>query len=132
MATTVITGRDLSLTINSVSYDAQASAVTLTKTNDQQMFQTLDGPVYKTIDTTAELSVDLYSDWGAAGSICEALWNAADSAPDTGLTFTFVAASGATFTGSVLPNYPDAGGTAPDAQTVSVTMTVVAGDVTLA
>jgi hypothetical protein len=60
------------------------------------------------------------------------LWNAADSAPDTALAFTFVANTGATFTGNVFPSFPDAGGTAPDALTVSVVMTVENGDVTLA
>jgi len=132
MATTIITGRDLSLTIDGDVYDAQASAVTLTRSVEQQMYQVLDGPVYKTTDKTAELSVTMYSDWGAASSLCEALWAAADSAPDTALAFSFVAASGATFTGNVFPKFPDAGGTAPDAQQITVTMVVEAGDVTLA
>lgn len=130
MATTIVTGRDLALTIDSKSYDAQASTVTLTVTNDQQVYQVLDGKVYKTIDVNAELAVEMLADWGASGSLCEALWGAADSAPDTGLSFSFTAATGAVFTGNVFPNYPAAGGTAPDAQTVSVTLVVKDGDVT--
>lgn len=130
MATTIITGRDLALTINSLSYDAQASTVTLNRVNDQQVYQVLDGKVYKTIDVSATLTVTMFADWGATGSLCEALWSAADTAPDTGLTFSFTADTGAVFTGSVFPNFPDAGGTAPDAQEVTVTMVVVDGDVT--
>lgn len=129
MPTTVVTGRDLSLTINSVSYDAQASSVTVTQTIDQQAFDVLDGKVYKTIDKTAEMSVEMYADWGAAGSICEALWTAADTAPDTALAFTFTAATGAVFSGSLYPVFPPIGGTAPDAQTVSVTFVIKDGDV---
>ena len=130
MATTIITGRDLSLTINSATYDAQASTVTLTNTVNQQAYDVLDGKVYKTIDKTAELNVTMFTDWGAASSLCEALWTAADTAPDTALTFSFTAATGAVFSGSLYPVYPEVGGTAPDAQTVSLTFVVKDGEVT--
>ena len=130
MATTIITGRDLALTIDSKTYDAQASTVTLTNTINQQAYDVLDGKVYKTIDKTGEMSVTMFADWGASGSLCEALWNAADTAPDTALTFSFTAATGAVFTGSVYPVYPEIGGTAPDAQTVTITMIVQDGEVT--
>lgn len=131
MPTTIITGRDLSLTIDGDNYDAQASTVTLSRVNDQQVYQVLDGKVYKTIDVNATLTVTMFADWGVSGGLCEALWDAADTAPDTGLTFSFIADTGATFAGSVFPAFPDAGGTAPDAQTVTVTLTVVNGTVTL-
>ena len=130
MATTIITGRDLALTIDSKTYDAQASTVTLTNTINQQAYDVLDGKVYKTIDKTGEMSVTMFADWGASGSLCEALWNAADTAPDTALSFSFTAATGAVFTGSVYPVYPEIGGTAPDAQTVTITMIVKDGEVT--
>jgi hypothetical protein len=132
MATTIITGRDLALEIDGDVYDAQASSVTLTRVADRQEYDVLDGTVYKTLKYTGEMTVEMFQDWNAAGSLCEALWNAADQAPDTPLTFTFTANSGATFTGSVLPSFPDAGGTAPDALTVSVTMTVFEGVIALA
>ena len=130
MATTIITGRDLALTIDSKTYDAQASTVTLTNTINQQAYDVLDGKVYKTIDKTGEMAVTMFADWGASGSLCEALWTAADTAPDTALSFSFTAATGAVFTGSVYPVYPEIGGTAPDAQTVSLTMVVKDGEVT--
>jgi len=132
MATTIITGRDLSLTIDGDVYNAQASNVTLTRVADRQEYEVLDGTVYKTLKYTAELSVEMFQDWNAASSLCEALWNAADTAPDTALSFSFTANSGATFTGDLYPSFPDAGGTTPDALTVTVTMTVDQGDVTLA
>lgn len=132
MATTIITGRDLSLTIDGDVYDAQASTVTLSLSPERQEYQVLDGTVYKTLRNTGTMSVEMFQDWNAVGSLCEALWTAANTAPDTGLPFTFVANTGATFTGNVLPAFPDAGGTAPDALTVTVELTIVDGDVTLA
>lgn len=128
---TYITGRDLTLTIDGDSYDAQASTVTLTVENNQQVLELLSGRAYKTIDNTATLSVEMFADWGAAGSLCDALWDAAKAAPDTGVTFSFDA-NGSTFSGSVLPNYPAAGGGAVDVLTATVELTVVNGTVTRA
>ena len=132
MATTIIQGRDVTLTIDGDDYSAQASSVTLTLELDRQEFEVLDGTVYKTLKTTGTLEVELLQDWGAASSICEALWNAAKSAPDTPLAFTMVANTGSTFTGNVYPAFPDAGGAAADALTATVSLTIQEGDVTLA
>ena len=127
MATTVITGRDLALTIDSKSYDAQALSVSLETTLDRQAYETLDGRVFKTIDTDATMTMELLADWGASAaggtfSICELLWAAASSAPDTSLAYTFTAATGAVFTGSIYPSFPTANGAGKDAQTVTFTL----------
>ena len=125
MATTVITGRDLALTIDSKAYDAQATSVTLVNSPTIDTYQTLDGKAYKHIDDQWTLNVEMLADWGAATSICEALWTAAETAPNTALTGTVTAVTGATFGVSVLPVFPAVGGTAPGAQTVSLAFTVV-------
>jgi hypothetical protein len=65
----------------------------------------------------------MLADWGAASSLCEALWTAATNAPNTGLSVIFGADSGASFAFDVQPILPSAGGTAPDAQTVSLAFT---------
>lgn len=127
MPTTVITGRDLSLTIDSKSYDAQALSVALNTTNDQQVYQTLDGKVFKTVDVDATMDLTILADWGASAgagtySVCELLWAAASSAPDTALSYTFTAATGAVFTGSVYPNFPNPNGSGQNAQEVSFTL----------
>ena len=126
MATTVITGRDLALTIDSKSYDAQALSATLETTLDRQAYETLDGRVYKTIDTNATMTLNILADWGAstgaAYSICELLWAAANSAPDTSLAYTFTAATGAVFSGNLYPSFPAATGSGKDAQTVTFTL----------
>jgi hypothetical protein len=126
---TYITGRDLTLTIDGDSYDAQASTVTLTVENNQAVLEVLSGRAYKTIDSTATLSVEMYADWGAVGSLCDALFDAAKTAPDTALTFSFDA-NGSTFSGSVFPNYPAAGGGAVDVLTTTVELIVEDGSVT--
>lgn len=128
---TYITGRDLTLTIDGDSYDAQASTVTLTTELNQAVLEVLSGRAYKTIDQTATLSVEMYADWGAVGSLCDALWDAAAAAPDTAVTFSFDA-NGSTFTGSCFPNYPAAGGGAVDVLTTTVELIVEDGSVTRA
>jgi hypothetical protein len=67
----------------------------------------------------------MLADWGAANSLCEELWTAATSAPNTGLSVIFGADSGASFAFDVQPILPSAGGTAPDAQTVTLEFTCV-------
>lgn len=126
MATTVITGRDLALTIDSKSYDAQALSCALNTTLDRQAYETLDGRVFKTVDTDATMDLTILADWGASAgaaySVCELLWAAASSAPDTALTYSFTAATGAVFTGSVYPSFPNPTGNGKDAQQVSFTL----------
>ena len=119
MATTVITGRDISLTIDSKAYGDQTTSTTLATALERNAYETIDGKVFYALDTTATLSVTMLADWGAASSLCEAMWTAASSAPNTSLAYTFTAATGAVFTGNVLPVFPDASGTGKDAQSIT-------------
>jgi hypothetical protein len=125
MPTTVITGRDLVLTIATVNYDAQATSVTLSNEHTIETYQTLDGRAYKAIDDSWTLEIEMLADWGATGSLCESLWSACESAPNTTLAASLTAATGAVFACNVLPVFPSVGGAAPDAQTVSLSFTVV-------
>jgi len=125
MPTTVITGRDLVLTIATVNYDAQATSVILSNEHTIETYQTLDGRAYKAIDDQWTLELEMLADWGASGSLCEALWTACESAPNTVLATSLTAATGAVFACNVLPVFPSVGGAAPDAQTVSLSFTVV-------
>jgi hypothetical protein len=123
--TTIITGRDLVLTIATVNYDAQATSATLANDPTIETYQTLDGKAYKHIDDQWGFEVEMLADWGATGSLCEALWSACESAPNTTLAASLTAATGAVFAFNVLPVFPSVGGSAPDAQTVSLSFTVV-------
>jgi hypothetical protein len=125
MPTTVITGRDLVLTIATVNYDAQTTSVTLVNSPTIDVYQTLDGKAYKHTDDQWTLNVELLADWGVASSLFEAMWTAADSAPNTTLAVSLTAATGAVFACNVLPVFPSIGGAAPGAQTDTWALTVV-------
>jgi hypothetical protein len=125
VATTIITGRDLVLTIATTSYDAQATSATLANDPTIETYQTLDGKAYKHIDDQWTFDVSMLADWGASGSLCEALWTACETAPNTTLAVSLTAVTGAVFTFNVMPVFPAVGGSAPDAQTVDLSFTVV-------
>lgn len=125
MPTTIITGRDITFTIDSDNYDAQATSAILTVDTTINTYQTLDGKSYFSVDSQGTFAVEMLADWGAASSLCEALWTAATTAPNTGLPVSLTADTGAVFTFDVQPIQPSAGGTAPDAQTVSLSFTCV-------
>jgi len=125
MPTTVITGRDLVLTIATVNYDAQTTSVTLVNSPSIDVYQTLDGKAYKHTDDQWTLNVELLADWGVASSLFEAMWTAADTAPNTTLAVSLTAATGAVFACNVLPVFPTIGGAAPGAQTDTWALTVV-------
>jgi hypothetical protein len=131
MATVVITGRDISLSFSGgTDIEAQATSAVLTKTNVRETYQTLDGEAYKTTNIEGTFALSMLADWGKANSVCEALWNAAETAPDTDITISLTAATGAVFSFPVMPEFPTAGGAGTDAQTVDFTFKVSKGAVT--
>lgn len=131
MATTVITGRDISLSFTGgTDIEAQATNAVLTKEVDRQTYQTLDGEAYKVVNVSGSFQLDMLADWGKANSVCEAIWTAADTAPNTEISITLTSATGAQFVFPVLPVYPTVGGSGVDAQTVSFTFPVARGEVT--
>jgi hypothetical protein len=125
MPTTVITGRDVSFTLNSVSYDAQTTSATLSAETVIETYQTLDGRAYKSVDRQWSFTIELLQDWGATGSLFEAMWNEAENYANSTIAVSLTAASGAVFTFNVLPIFPSAGGAAPGALTDSWALTVV-------
>jgi hypothetical protein len=131
MATVVITGRDISLSFSGgTDIEAQATSAVLTKTNLRETYQTLDGEAYKTTNIEGTFALSMLADWGKANSVCEALWNAAETAPDTDITVSLTAATGAVFSFPIMPEFPTAGGAGTDAQTVDFTFKVSKGSVT--
>ena len=131
MATVVITGRDISLSFTGgTDIEAQATSAVLTKTNLRETYQTLDGEAYKTTNIEGTFALSMLADWGKANSVCEALWTAAESAPDTDITVSLTAATGAVFSFPIMPEFPTAGGAGTDAQTVDFTFKVANGTVT--
>ena len=130
MATTVITGRDISLSFTGgTDIEAQATSAVLTKNVVRETYQTLDGEAYKVVNTEATFELSMLADWGKTSSVCEALWAAAET-PDTTISVTLTAATGAQFVFPILPEFPTAGGAGTDAQTVDFTFKVANGTVT--
>jgi len=127
MTTTVITGRDVTLTIATVSHDPQTLGCELTIDSNIQRYETIDGAVYKAIDVAAKFKLDMLADWGAnsPSSLCEALAVAAAGAPNTVLAVTMLSATGASWAFNILPVYPPAGGNGNEAQKVSLNFVVV-------
>ena len=130
MATYVITGRDVNLSFaGGTDIDAQATSAVLTKTNDRQVYQVLDGEAVKTTNVEATFDLEMLADWGKSNSVCEALWTAAES-PEQEISITMTTATGAQFVFPILPEFPTAGGAGMDAQTVTFSFKVARGEVT--
>lgn len=145
MALIYATGHDLALTIATGTagavtiYDDICSSATLTVENDQQVIETLSGRSYKTVSKSGTLDVELFQDWtssasGSNTSICKALWDLANTVPDTSITAVLkVKGTGTTstlYTFKVFPVFPPLGGGANDALTTSVSFVVEDGSVT--
>ena len=122
--TTIITGRDITFTIDGDNYDAQATSATLTIDSTINTYQTLDGKAYYTTDSQGTFAVEMLQDFGAVSSLCEALWNAAATTPNTPLSVLFTVA-GVAYVFQVQPIFPSLGGSAPDALTASLSFTCV-------
>ena len=125
MPTTIVTAREIVLSIATVNYDAQTTSAVLSNAPVITTYQTLDGKAYKHIDDQWSFDVEMLADWGVASSLCEALWTACETAPNTVLACSLTATTGAVFTFNVMPVFPSVGGAAPSAQTVSLSFTVV-------
>jgi len=130
MATQVITGRDISLSFTGgTDVEAQATSAVLTKTVVREVYQTLDGEAYKVTNLEGTFELSLLADWGKTNSVCEAIWTALDTNPNSEVSVTLTAATGAVFVFPVLLDYPTAGGAGTDAQTVDFTWKVARGEV---
>lgn len=125
MPTNIITGRDVSFTLNGVSYDAQTTSATLSAETIIETYQTLDGRAYKSVDKQWTFTIELLQDWGVASSLFEAMWNEAENYANSTISVSLTAATGAVFAFNVLPVFPSAGGAAPGALTDTWTLTVV-------
>jgi hypothetical protein len=124
MPTNIITGRQITFTIDGDVFDAQATSATLTIDSTINTYQTLDGKAYYTTDTQGTFAVEMLQDFGAAGSLCEALWNAAATTPNDALP-VLLTVHDVVYAFSVQPIFPQLGGTAPDALTASLSFTCV-------
>lgn len=126
-ASNVITGRSITLTVDSIAFTDQIVSAVLTPSDNAITGITVGGAYAAKGTTQWTLDVEILADWGAATSICEGLWASAET--DATVAVTMVAVSGASFAFNVVPVFPSVGGSADSAQTVTLSMPVH-GDIT--
>ena len=126
MATTILSGRSLTLTIATKDYSDQILDSAINFDTERLTFDTLAGKAYKYIDSNVTLDINFLNDAGESpDSLYKALWDATESAPDTTLAFVMTLTTGISLTGTVLPQYAGISATGADAQTCSVSLQVV-------
>lgn len=129
------TGRDLGLTIGGNQFKDISTSITLEETITRVDIQpiTSNSDIKLKVNQEATLSIEAYQDWNSSGTgitaLAKYLYDAAQTAPDTALAFSFTA-GGTTFAGDVYPEKPNVGGGATDALTFSVSLMVKGGVVT--
>ena len=124
---TTITGNTVTLTIGALDYTAQVTAAAVTRDDTQETFDVLGARVYRTVTFPYSLEMTILPDWGATASLCQALTNAALTAPDTSLAMVLTAEDGSpeetVVEGSVFPEVVDASGVGFELTEVTVTLT---------
>jgi hypothetical protein len=126
VATTILTGRDLILTIATKNYSDQILSAAVTIETERLELDTLAGRAYKFIDSNAVLDIEFLNDAGESpDSLTKALWDATESAPDTTLAAVLTLRTGVTLTFDVLPNFPSVSAAASEAQTITTSLQIV-------
>jgi hypothetical protein len=126
MATTILSGRQLALSVGGKTYSEQILDSAINFDTERLTFDTLAGKAYKYIDSNVTLDINFLNDAAASpNSLYGDLWTATETAPDTALAFIMTLKTGVTLTGTVLPQYPGISASGADAQTCSVSLQVV-------
>ena len=142
MSTTIITGNELTLTIDSKSFSPQVLNVELEVEDTQEVYETLAGPAYKTTTQPFSMSLTMLADWSKNDGLCAALQGkalgegamASGKAPDTGITFSMVQVGPThrtTFAGKVFPKVPPMGGAGADVSEITFTLPGERGTLTV-
>ena len=109
----VYTGRNLTISINAVSYSGQVSVCRLVPTQNTNQYITLTTTTAKADPVTWTLEVTGFQDYATTTGISKNLYDAA--ATGTGITFSVGLPNSRTASGTVIPVFADIGGTSPDA-----------------
>jgi len=110
MATNVYTGRNLTITINSVAYSAQVTGAKLIPSQNTNQYITLTGSAAKAEPVTWTLEVKGFQDFAATTGISKNLYDAA--ATGTSVTFSLALPNSRTASGSIVPVFAEIGGEA--------------------
>lgn len=120
MATTILNGGTLTLTINSIARSEQITSAVLTVEQTRNAYNLIGGTkAFKVVDNNVTLAVEALQDWTSGTSdFMDALWTAS-ATPDTAIPFVLTCNS-QTFSGSLYPEYPAVGGAGNDSLSWSV------------
>lgn len=127
MALNILTGRSVTITINSVAYTAQVKKAELIPNQQVDQFVSLSATAAKSQPVTWSLAITGWQDWtsGASAGFSRAMNTAA--ATGTSVSFSLVVGStGNTVTaaGNIVPMYVGAGGSANEALVNDLTFQV--------
>jgi hypothetical protein len=90
MATTILSGRSLTLTIATKDYSEQILDSNMNFDTERLTFDTLAGKAYKYIDSNVTLDINFLNDAGKTPTACtKYLWDATESAPDTSTSICY-------------------------------------------
>jgi hypothetical protein len=107
MATTILSGRQLILSVNGVNYSEQITSSAINFDTERLTFDTLAGKAYKYIDSNVTLDVEFLNDAGASpNSLYKVLWDGTETAPDTTIAFILTLQTGVTLTGLCIATIP--------------------------
>jgi hypothetical protein len=107
MATTILSGRQLILSVNGVNYSEQITSSAINFDTERLTFDTLAGKAYKYIDSNVTLDVEFLNDAGASpNSLYKVLWDGTESAPDITIAFILTLQTGVTLTGLCIATIP--------------------------
>ena len=120
MATTILNGGTLTLTINAIARSEQITSAVLTVEQTRNAYNLIGGTqAFKVVDNNVTLAIEALQDWTSGTSdFMDALWTAAQT-PDTSIPYVLTCNS-QTFSGSILPEYPTVGGSGNDSLVWSV------------
>lgn len=110
MATNVYTGRNLTITINSVAYSAQVTTARLVPSQNTNQYITLTGSAAKADPVTWSLEIKGFQDFATTTGISKNLYDAA--ATGTSVTFSLGLPNSRTASGSIVPIFAEMGGDA--------------------
>jgi hypothetical protein len=121
MATTILNGGTLTLTINAIARSEQITSAVLTVEQTRNAYNLIGGTkAFKVVDNNVSLAIEAIQDWtNGTTDFMDALW-LASATPDTAIPFVLTC-NKQVFSGSLFPEYPAVGGAGNDALTWSVT-----------
>lgn len=108
----VYTGRNLTITINSVAYSAQATSAKLVPTQNTNQYVTLTTTIAKQDPVTWELVIQNFQDWATTTGISKNLYDAAVTGTSISFSLGVAAGTSRTVTGNVVPIFAEIGGDA--------------------